>query len=267
MTRSESARGRNGSGAAASRNPAQRRNANSRPRNQASDPKLRTRPPGRLPTGRHGLTPEEVRESQKQRLMNAMAELASSKGYHETTIAELVTRAGVSRATYYELFEDKEQCFVETMKEAARLLRENLYPLLAEDVGDWDAQVEAVVDRLLRALTEYRTYAITAIVESLAGGEEAYEMYRTGTGLLMQLLRLGRQYVPEDLDLPECTERVIVGGGEWMIAGELIAGRAERLPDLIADYVYIATVPYLGQEEALRRMSAARDRLREAAAA
>lgn len=266
MSRSESAGGRNGSGAATTRTTSGRRSSASSARIPNGEPGPRTRPPGRLPTGRHGLTPEEVRSSQKLRLMNAMAELASTKGYFDTTIAELVTRAGVSRATYYELFEDKEQCFVETMKEAANRLRENLYPLLSEDVGDWDERVEVVVDRLLRALTEHPTYAFTAIVESLAGGEEAYEMYRTGTGLLMQLLSLGRQYVPDDLELPECTERVIVGGGEWLIAGELIAGRIERLPDLIADYVYIATLPYLGQEEALQRMSSAREALRQAAA-
>jgi AcrR family transcriptional regulator len=266
MTRSNSAGGRNGSGGATARTPAGRRNPGGPQRATGGEPGPRSRPPGRLPTGRHGLTPEEVRSSQKLRLMDAMAELTSTKGYYDTTIAELVTRAGVSRATYYELFEDKQQCFVETMKEAANRLRENLYPLLSEDVGEWDARVEAVVDRLLRALTEHPTYAVTAIVESLAGGEEAYEMYRTGTGLLMQLLSLGRQYLPEGLELPECTERVIVGGGEWMIAGELIAGRIERLPDLIADYVYIATLPYLGQEEALQRMSMAREALREAAA-
>lgn len=266
MSPGDSAGGRNGSGAATTRASSGRRSSASPARIPSGEPGPRTRPPGRLPTGRHGLTPEEVRSSQKLRLMNAMAELASTKGYYDTTIAELVTRAGVSRATYYELFEDKQQCFVETMKEAAHRLRENLYPLLSEDIGDWEARVEDVVDRLLRALTEHPTYAFTAIVESLAGGEEAYDMYRTGTGLLMQLLSLGRQYVPDDLELPECTERVIVGGGEWLIAGELIGGRIDRLPDLIADYVYIATLPYLGQEEALRRMSDMREALRQAAA-
>ncbi len=217
---------------------------------------------GKLPTGRHGLSPEEVKASQKQRLMDAMAELCASKGYHATTIAELVTRAGVSRATYYEIFDDKEDCFVATMREGARHLAAGVAPALGDDNTEWDARVEAVVDRLLHFLAEDPTYSIAAMVEALAGGEESYEIYVGGTNMIMELLRLGRQYLPEGVELPDATERIVVGGGEWLIAGEMIAGRVDRIPDLIADYIYIATLPYLGQEEALDRMNEARRRLR-----
>ncbi|HKJ35386.1 MAG TPA: TetR/AcrR family transcriptional regulator [Solirubrobacterales bacterium] len=197
--------------------------------------------------------------------MDAMAALTAAKGYHDTTIAELVTAAGVSRATYYEIFEDKQECFVATMNEGTRRLGDGVSPVLSEDVSGWDDRVEAVVDRLLHLLAENPTYSVTAMVEALAGGEEAYSIYKDGTSMVMQLLQLGRQYVPEDLELPECTERVVVGGGEWLIAGEMIAGRVDRVPDLIADYVYISLLPYRGQEEALERMSAVRERLRSAA--
>ena len=77
----------------------------------------RTRTPsdiadGPLPSGRHSLTRDAVLASQRGRLLDAMAEAVAEHGYGATTIAHVVSRAGVSRKTFYEHFTDKEQCFL-----------------------------------------------------------------------------------------------------------------------------------------------------------
>src|SRR3954451_610367 len=66
----------------------------------------------RLPRGPHGLTREEVAASQRGRLLLAMAGAAAEKGYAHTTVADVIAGAGVSRATFYEHFAGKEDCFV-----------------------------------------------------------------------------------------------------------------------------------------------------------
>src|SRR5262245_40878661 len=70
------------------------------------------RRPDQLPGGRHGLDREYVASSQRQRLLDAMLEEVGQRGYHATRVADVIRGAGVSNKTFYELFSDKEDCFI-----------------------------------------------------------------------------------------------------------------------------------------------------------
>src|SRR5262245_57415806 len=65
-----------------------------------------------LPHGHHSLTREVVLASQRGRLIDAMAQAVAEHGYGATTVARVVSRAGVSRKTFYEHFSDKEDCLL-----------------------------------------------------------------------------------------------------------------------------------------------------------
>ena len=69
-----------------------------------------------LPAGREDLAEPLVAHSQRERILIAMAESCATKGYGATTIADICEPAGVSRATFYELFKDKEDCFHASME-------------------------------------------------------------------------------------------------------------------------------------------------------
>jgi AcrR family transcriptional regulator len=66
--------------------------------------------PEALPRGQHGLTREQVRNVQRERLLRAFTELLAEDGYANVRIAWVCERAGVSNATFYELFSSKEEC-------------------------------------------------------------------------------------------------------------------------------------------------------------
>ena len=68
--------------------------------------KLRARPNG---PGR-----DAVASNQRSRLLGAMIEAMTIYGYTDTSVAKLCKLAGVSKRTFYEQFENKEQCFLET---------------------------------------------------------------------------------------------------------------------------------------------------------
>ena len=70
----------------------------------------------RLPAGRDALAEPLVARSQRERILVAMAESCAKKGYGATTITDICEPAGVSRATFYELFKDKEACFHAAME-------------------------------------------------------------------------------------------------------------------------------------------------------
>ncbi len=61
--------------------------------------------PARLSAG-------EVAASQRRRMLAAMVAAVAEKGYVATAVADVTKRARVSRATFYEQFEDKADCFV-----------------------------------------------------------------------------------------------------------------------------------------------------------
>src|SRR5439155_6906652 len=75
-----------------------------------------------LPRGPHGLSREEVELSQRARLLHAATQAVAEQGYVKTTVADILRRAGVSRATFYQLFSDKEDCFQAALKANAEFV-------------------------------------------------------------------------------------------------------------------------------------------------
>ncbi len=64
-----------------------------------------------LPRGRHSLEPSEVMDSQRGRMLRAVALAVAEKGYGETVVTDVIERAHVSRKTFYEHFADLQDCF------------------------------------------------------------------------------------------------------------------------------------------------------------
>lgn len=64
-----------------------------------------------LPRGAHGLDREVVLASQRGRLLSAFVAEAAEKGFHAVTISDIVGRAGTAKRTFYEHFEDKDDCY------------------------------------------------------------------------------------------------------------------------------------------------------------
>jgi AcrR family transcriptional regulator len=74
----------------------------------------------RLPRGPHGLTREQVRASQRQRILDAALDVVGENGYAATTVADITTAAGVSRTTFYEQFRNKLDAFLIAYDEFGR---------------------------------------------------------------------------------------------------------------------------------------------------
>ncbi|MFD0901829.1 TetR/AcrR family transcriptional regulator [Actinomadura sediminis] len=137
----------------------------------------------RLPRGRHALAREEVRRIQRARLCRAMAEVMAEKGYVDTSVADVLQRATVSRQSFYELFDSKIDCFMAAFAGAGELLLERL----SADVGvargaatpgtsaDRLDMCERVIGAYLRALAAELPYARLFLVEVYAAGPEAID--------------------------------------------------------------------------------------------
>src|SRR3982750_1251953 len=68
----------------------------------------------RLPPGPSALTRGEVERNQRTRIYGAMIEAVARHGYEVTTVADVIALAGGSRRAFYELFANKQDCFLAT---------------------------------------------------------------------------------------------------------------------------------------------------------
>jgi AcrR family transcriptional regulator len=126
----------------------------------------------RLPRGRHDLSREQVEADQRLRILLAVAETMSAKGYVHTPVADVIAAAGVSRETFYRLFDDKLDAFLAAFDLVAELLVGTLTATL-EAEGSPVERVERAVVAYLDAIALERGYARLFLVEVDAAGPTA----------------------------------------------------------------------------------------------
>jgi AcrR family transcriptional regulator len=209
--------------------------------------------PWRPPRGRHRLPPEVVSRSQRERLLDAAIRVAATKGYAATTVGDLTKEAGISRTTFYELFEDKEACFLAAYDTAVDVLVRRVAAAY-ESEERWPQRARAGLSALLELLAAEPELARLALVDIGAAGPAAQRRYRVAVQRLTPLFEEGRDFAPGGRGLPANTSRMAIGGVTGLIADELVAGRAEQLPELLSDALFATLVPYIGPDAATREV-------------
>ncbi|MGA7704019.1 MAG: TetR/AcrR family transcriptional regulator [Solirubrobacteraceae bacterium] len=154
---------------------------------------------------------KQVAELQRARMLTAMVQEVSERGAANVSVGHVVGRSGVSRRTFYEIFHDREECFLAAFDEALRDATELVVPAY-ESEGSWLARVRAGLTALLEFLDSDRAAARLLIVESLAAGPSALERRRQVIAQLVSVLELGRAEGSAKLDPPALTAEAIVGG-------------------------------------------------------
>lgn len=210
------------------------------------------RPPelARLPPGRHGLPREFVAENHRGRLIAACVQTVGEKGYVEMTVADVIKAAAVSRRTFYEFFDSKEACFLATYE----LLFGHLAQVVVEayeSERDWPEKVRAGLASLLGFLASEPRVARLLMVEPLAAGPPLSDRHRDSVGAFAGMLDAGREVEGAETPAPG-TADFLVAGAASLIIQRILAGEAERLPDLLPDLLESCLAPYLGAKAAER---------------
>jgi AcrR family transcriptional regulator len=207
----------------------------------------------RLPPGRHGLPRVFVAENQRERLLNGVVEAVAEHGYNATTIAGITKAAKISRRTFYEYFEGKEDCFLAAYEMIEAHVLESM--LAAPGAGEpWPDRVRARLAALLDVLSRDNAVARCFLIEPLAAGGEMAGRHREAMQLLAGALR--PEPMPSELNM-EVRDQALIGGIATLIVRRLNSGGAARLPELLPDLVELALAPYLGRAEAKQQAAAA----------
>ena len=127
-----------------------------------------------VPRGRHA-PPLEVRLSvQRRRLFEAAAAVFARVGYAEATAEAISREAGMSKATFYEHFANKEECILALFYEAAtEIMRAMGQASDAEVYASYEERVAAGVHAFLETLASYPAEAQTLLVQIIGAGPRA----------------------------------------------------------------------------------------------
>jgi len=199
------------------------------------------------------LPPEVIARSQRERLLEATVRVVAEKGYGATTVTDLTKEAGISRTTFYEMFEDKEACFLAAYDSVVDTLVRRIATAYEAEEG-WPRRARAGLSALLAALAEEPELARLALVDVGAAGPAAQRRYRAALQRLTPFFDEGRDFAPGGRSLPANTSRMAIGAVAGLISDELAAGRAGQLPDLLSEVLFATLVPYIGPVAAAREV-------------
>ncbi len=214
----------------------------------------------------------QVADIQRARLLAAMTEVVCERGAGHATVARVVERAGVSRRTFYELFDDREDCFLAAFEEGME--RASRYVLEGYDPGaKWAGRLRTALTGLLTFLTCERDAGRLLIDGSLGAGPRALERRgrvlaqiitvidegRTLKGAPSGAHPLGRKQAGKETGngegLSPLTAEGIAGGLFAVIHSRLMEDGDAPLVELVGPLMAMIVLPYLGTAASRRELA------------
>lgn len=204
---------------------------------------------------------KDVVNSQRHRLFAATVASTTRKGYPETTVADLIALAGVSRATFYAHFDDKAACFRAAVEElfgdGLGLLQTNL-----EGDGPPAERGRLALQSLLRLAVSQPAAARMALVDAYSAGSAGLEPLNAAFEEACELAHKALAQLPGREEIPEELSRAVIGGLHRLLYIHLYRGEEQALLDA-CDVLWNWAAGY-PPPEGLPKQRPRRDRWREA---
>jgi AcrR family transcriptional regulator len=186
--------------------------------------------------------------SQRRRILAAMVACCAEKTYAATTIGDLVSRASVSRTTFYKLFTDKRDCFDAAVIDCIERIGATLARAALGSATPAEATRRGAIAGL-ELLAAEPELALVLGGDVLAVDPALADRYSRLTMPALEAIWAEAGEPPRKHSSPG----IAFGRAQLLVFHEVAAGRAERLPALAPDIVYLAIAPFAGHDEGLRQ--------------
>jgi AcrR family transcriptional regulator len=195
----------------------------------------------------------QVAEIQRRRMLTAAVDAVESVGYAHMTVAEVISRARVSRKTFYDVFADREDCFLAAFEQAldqgqARVKAANQLE------GGWRESVRAALAALLSAMDEEPGLTKLCVVEAQAAGPKVLERRAQVFAELARAVDAGREAPAATGDPSEVTAEGVVGAVFTVIHTRVLEPDGRPLLELLGPLMGLIVLPYLGARAASREL-------------
>jgi len=211
-----------------------------------------------------------VAEMQRRRLLLAIGELVAMNGLEAGNVGRVCEQAGVSRRTFYELFEDREACLLAAFDAAVQGIAHSVRSAYEAPVK-WCDRVRAALMALLEQLDAHPDLACLCVIETPRAGPRVLEHRKHVLDALADAIDAGRAEARAGSEPPPLTAQGIVGGALSVIHARLLAdwpsvtgdtrmgehtsvGGAGSLVELTGPLMGMIVHPYLGARAARREL-------------
>jgi AcrR family transcriptional regulator len=172
------------------------------------------------------------KSSHRERLTEAMIVTAARYGYGESSVARVVAQAGVSRATFYQHFADKEACFLAAYRGVAERITEHMRRL--DEEREAVGRPLEVLTRLLENADREPAAARLVLIEALAGGPAIRAEHEKLLDSVEESVEAYLDAAPGRVRL-EIPARSVVGAIGSVVAIRIFRGETGRLTELVDD--------------------------------
>jgi AcrR family transcriptional regulator len=194
-------------------------------------------------------SPSFVVHSQRERILDAVAQLSAEKGYTNVTLEDIAERAAVSLQAFYEHFANKEDAFLvayEVGHGKALAMVERVH----DAAPDWPHAVRAGTIALLEFLASEPAFTHLALVDALIATPRTAERANKGIVQYVELLAPGFDEAPARSQPPAVTTEAIAGGIFELCLTYTVQGHIGDLTELAPWVIYFALAPFVGTEAA-----------------
>jgi AcrR family transcriptional regulator len=202
-------------------------------------------------TGRR-LPSDRVAQMQREKILAAAVDALDELGWENATVAEIVSRARVSRSCFYALFDDRDGCIVAILDAAAIEVRAELDAAGAWRLP-WSERVEAGLVAILGLADRRRDLARVCVVAGLRGGPSVRAHWTGILGGLSAALDDGRSARAGGRHRTPLTADGLVGGAFAVVHSRLLRADPRPFLPLAPELLQMLLLPYVGEGAPARR--------------
>jgi AcrR family transcriptional regulator len=184
-----------------------------------------------------------MRDSQRLRLALAMMAAVGAHGYRATRVADVIARAGVSRKTFYELFDNKQDCLLAAFDLITDESMRRVQDAYRAATG-WPGRIEAAIGALFSSAFEHPGALRLSLLEIAAVGPAGIERRERAIARYEGFVRGALELAPGEGSISETTLRAVVGGLNRILYRRVLSGDSAQLAALVPDLTSWATSYY-----------------------
>ncbi len=205
-----------------------------------------------------------VAEIQRARIIAAMGELVRESGAGGVSVAHVVARSGVSRRTFYEQFDDREDCFLAAFDRAVLRAGGTAVPAYGAG-GSWRARIAGGLEAVLGFLDSEPELGYLCVVGTLGAGPRALERRARVVQSLVGIVHEGRREATAATRPDRLVAEGVVGAVLAILHSRMQGQSPRPLLGLSSRLMAMIVLPYLGPAAAERELRRPAPRVRRAA--